>query len=190
MKKITYFTVFTALFLIIAAPVGHAANLTKQSAEAFVASLPDINEMGKEMEKEGKNKVFEAKNEPVSGEKFKPYSGSLPVMKKEYPEDYKKLGDLVNKHGFKSQESWAATGDDVMLAYMAGKMNIPAEADMPQLPPGMEDKMPPEAIANMKKGLAMLETMRSVPDEHKKIVAPLAPQIDAFVATQSQNQSE
>ena len=50
---------------------------------------------------------------------------------------------------------------------------------------GMEDKLPPEALAQMQKGMAALETMRNVPEEHKAIVAPLAPQIDAWAAAHS-----
>ena len=185
MKKTLYLAVFTVFFTLSSISGAVAGSLSKAQAEGFVSSMSDVGAMAKEMEKEGKTKIFDAQNKPVPGEKFKPYSGSLPVLKKEYPADYEKLGDIVRKHGFKSQESWATTGDDVMLAYMAGKMKgMPTE--MPQIPAGMEDKLPPEALANMKRGMAMLETMRDVPAEHTKIVEPLSPQIDAWIAAQSE----
>lgn len=185
MKKLSYLPVFTAFLLILSAVGTPAAALTQKSAEAFVATLDDVSVMAKEMEKEGKNKVFGTKLQPVPGEKFKPYSSALPILKKEYPADYKKLGGLVKKKGFKSPESWAATGDDVMLGFMALKMkDMPKE--MPKLPPGMEDKLPPEALAGMKRGMAMMETIRDVPPAHKKIVQPLAPTIEAWMAAQGE----
>ena len=62
-------------------------------------------------------------------------------------------------------------------------MNIPDNAEMPQLSPEMMKQMPPEAIEQMKQGMATLETMRNVPQENKDIVAPLTPQIDAWTAS-------
>ena len=159
--------------------------LTSNAAESFVSSLTDVNMLASEMKQDGKDNFFEANNEPVPGEKFEPYSGALPELKKQYPAEYKKLGNIIENHGFASQESWASTGDKVMLAYIASKMPIPAAAAMPQIPAGMEHLMPPEAKAEMAKGLAALKTIRDVPQAHKDIVAPLIPQIDQWIAAQS-----
>lgn len=182
--RFCYMSALTAFLLLSFVNNASAASLTSQAAEGFVQSLTDVNNLAKTMEEEGKDKIFEGNAKPVPGKKFAPYSEPLPLLKNEYPTEYKKLGKIVRKHGFKSQESWASAGDDVMLAYMAGKMNIPAASAMPQLPPGMENQLPPEALASMKKGIAMMETMRDVPQAHKDVVSPLAPQIDQWIATQ------
>lgn len=179
-------SVFATLFVLLLVPSALAASLTSGAAEGFVNSLTDVNNLAQQMEEEGKDRIFEGQAEPVPGKKFAPYSESLPLLKSEYPAEYKELGKIVRKHGFKSQESWATAGDNVMLAYMAGKMNIPAASAMPQLPPGMADKLPPETRAQMAKSLAVMETIRDVPQEHKDIVAPLTPKIDMWIASQSE----
>lgn len=178
-----YLALFTALIVLFPALNTNAAALTAKAAESFVASMDDVNTLAKRMEDEGKTKMFDVKNEPVPGEKFKPYSTSLPVLKSEYPAEYKELENIVQKHGFKSPETWAETGDEVMMAYAASKVNIPAAAQMPQLSPEMIAQMPPDAQAAMKQGLAAMETMRDVPQAHKDIIAPLTPKIDAWAAS-------
>lgn len=181
-SPVPYIAVFTAFLLVFTPFNASAATLTKQAAESFVSSMDDVNTLAKKMEEEGKSKIFDAKNEPVPGEKFKPYTGSLVALQNEYPAEYKQLGEIVRKHGFKSQESWANVGDEVMMAYVASKMNIPAAAQMPQLTPEMMSRMPPEAIAKMEQGMAALQTMHDVPQAHKDIIAPLTPKIDAWAA--------
>ncbi len=170
--------------IVIAVPAMAAGDLTAKTAKQFVDSLPDINAMAEEMRANGKADILNAKTQPVPGEKFEPYTKAVSALKGEFPDDYKKLNGITKSNGFSSPEAWADTGDDVMMAYMATQVNMPAGAAMPNISPEMMAKMPPEAVAKMKQSMAVMETISSVPQAHKDIVTPLIPSINMFIGSE------
>ena len=183
------FLTFLAIIALIVpgASIAQAAqSLSPDQVEKFVSSMDDVQVLSDAMKKDGKNEVIGKKiGEPKEGDEFTPYSRAVDVLKTEFPVDYKELGEVVAKHGFKSQEEWATTGDNVMAAYISSKIDPEAEKKMAaaqaQMTPEMVAKMPPEAVARMKQGMAMMATLKKVPAENREAVAAHKEKLEAFM---------
>jgi hypothetical protein len=173
-----------------------AATLDKASVEKFVATLDDIHALGKEMKASGKDQAMQEKIAAAAAKEkeISPYVLAVNTMKKEFPDDYKKLGKIAKDHGLSSQEEWAATGDKVMEAYMSSKMDAAAyqslDAAKAQMTPEVLAKMPPETVARMQQSIAMMEKMKDVPAENREVIAPYKDKIDSFMAKEAQAQAE
>ena len=184
--RILAFLVTLAL-MIPGIPAAQAAqDLSAKQVEQFVSTMDDVQVLSEEMQKTGKNEVIGKKiGEPKPGEEFSPYSKAIGVLKTEFPDDYKSLGKIVEKHGFKSQEEWAGTGDSVMAAFISSKIDPKAEAKMveakAQLTPEMEKKMPPEVVSRLKQSIAMMETLKKVPQGNRDAVAAHQAKLEAFM---------
>ncbi len=162
-----------------------AGELTSDLAGKFVGSMSDVMTMSEDMRREGKDEVITAAAQPAPGDAvFAPYAKSIAVLKEKFPADYKKLGGLVSKHGFNSAESWATTGDDVMLSYVALKTlesNPQAMASlqaMDNMTPEMLAMMPPEAKAQMEQAKVMMQMVGAVPPANREAVKPFAGEIE------------
>ena len=156
-----------ALFIAGAA---HAENLTEKDAGRFIATLDEVMALGKELEK----KELDVKPQPVLGERFQPYKNAVAALKAEQPANYKKLDGIVSKQGF-SPEAWGETGDKVMIAYIAAKLDQEspgAMKEMENMDPAMLDMMPPQMQGQMKMVMAMVQTVKDTPAEDKKAIKP------------------
>lgn len=181
MRALRVFILAAVLLLPVQAMAG---GLSGDQVQRFVASMKEVNVLGEEMEKAGKNEVLRKKMQPMEGEKFAPYTKSSGLLKTEFPDDYKKLGTVVSGHGFSSVEDWAGTADSVMHAYMANKMGEPKkqlEAAKAQMTPEMMAAMPPEAQAQMKQGMQMMEALSQVSQSDRDAVAQYTGQIDEMI---------
>jgi len=175
-------TLVAAFALFVAAsPALAEAPLTDDQVTRFIATLAPVEEMGKRLEAEGKiAKLFDEKN-PAMGCEFKPYSTGVSELKKDHPGEYAALGGALKPHGF-SQDQWAATGDRVMRAYIAVKMeqeNPNYAQEMPALDPSMLEQMPPQMRAQIEGALAMVEAVKETPAADKAAVKPHLAAIDA-----------
>lgn len=158
---------------LAAAPVLAAEPLTEDQVTRFVATLQPVEEFGDRLDDEGKMNEFDDRA-PVPGKEFHPYSDGVATLKKAHPADYARLGDLLKPHGF-SQDQWAATGDRVMLAYMAIRMekeNPDYDKQMAKMDPAMLAQMPAPMRAQMEGVMAMIETVKKAPAADKAAVKP------------------
>ncbi len=172
-----------SFFLFISGAVAADAALTVDAAKRFVASLDSVKTLGDRLEAEGKAAEMQIEMQPKPGEPFEPYSKSVTVLKDKYPDEYGKLKSAVKAHGF-SAEEWGATGDKVMIAYFARKMekeNPGAMAQMQAMDPAMLEQMPPQMKEQIMQAKAMMETISDVPPENKKVVAEIEDDLDAYM---------
>lgn len=179
-----------AAILVAAGPAfAGDAVLTADMAKRFVASLPSVESLGKELESEGKTDEMRFDKNPKAGEEFKPYSNAVMALKAKYPSDYNRLSSAVKPHGF-SAENWGAAGDKVMIAYMALKMdkdNPGAMAQMEAMDPSMLEMLPPDMKAQFERVKVMMDTVASVSPEDKKAVAEVEDELDSYMSEQDEN---
>lgn len=186
-----HFFAAAAAALLMTAGAGAADKpLTADAAKRFVASLDSIETLGKEFEAEGKADNLKVDTMPKAGEPFKPFSKSVAALKTQYPADYAKLENAVKPHGF-SAEGWSQAGDQVMVAYVALRMqeeNPQAMAQMQQMhamDKSMLDQMPPEMKSQITTAMAMMDMVQNVSAEDKKAVAAVRDDLDAYVEKQA-----
>ena len=172
--------------LIISAAVASDAPLTQDQAQRFVDSLESVEALGKELKADGKIDKMHIEMAPKAGETFKPFSKAVDTMKTAHPADYAKLGSVVKSHGF-TQAAWGQTGDRVMVAYLAIKMeaeNPQAMAQMQAMDKSMLDMLPADMKAQFTQAMVMMETVKNAPDADKKTVAKVKDQLDAYMERQ------
>lgn len=161
-------------FSFAAAPALAEAPLTDDKVKRFIETLEPVEELGERLEAKGKLVKTLDEEKPMIGKDFRPYSDGVAALKKEHPGEYAALGALLKPHGF-SQDDWAATGDRVMIAYMAVKMeaeNPNYEKDMAGMDPAMLAQVPPQMRAQIEGALAMVETVKKAPAADKAAVKP------------------
>lgn len=158
------------------------AALSNDEVTKFIAATPDIETFAQDMKKEGRNMEEEVMKD--SKGKFEPYAQSVDLLKTKYKDDYKKMGDLVKKHGFTSAEEWANVGDRVMHAYMAIKIeekNPEALKDIPALTDDMKKSMPPETLKMVERQIQVRQTIAAVPKEDKDAVKTQVASLDEWI---------
>jgi hypothetical protein len=173
-SKTGSFNMLARIFIIIAAAfmatTAHAENLTEKDAGRFIATLDEVTALGKELEKNELN----VKPQPMLGERFQPFKNAVVALKAEQPANYKKLDGIVSKQGF-TPEAWGETGDKVMVAYIAAKLDKEspgAMKEMENMDPAMLDMMPAQVRDQMKTVMAMVQTVKDTPAEDKKAIKP------------------
>lgn len=179
MSTIRLLAAVLTLAVIVAAGPAHAALQTKQ-VENFIASMGPVNDLAEEVN-------FQADpGAHADGDEFAPYATGLKVMKESEAAAYDKLGSIVKKHGFSSQEEWASVGDAIFLAFVAVKAEEAnpgfTAAGMQDIPPEMLEKMPPEARAQFETTMKMVRAVGAVPVEDKTLVKPFLPQIERAIS--------
>jgi hypothetical protein len=177
--------VASLLFSVPLASPARAAALNPAQVEKFMGTLPDLKALSDEMQQAGKGDALDEAAAPHPGQigGFEPYTNSLKALKSKFPADYRKLGDLVHQHGFMSQDDWADTGNRVMLAYMALKLEAqPPETlkAMQDLPVGTLNKMPPEARAQFEQSRALMQAAQKVSSADKDAMRPYVAQFDEW----------
>ncbi len=171
------------VLLIAGASAEQQKPLTENQAKRFVASLDSVDAMRDKLEAEGKIDNINIATKPEAGEAFRPYSKAVTALKDKYPADHARLAKIVKPHGF-SAKDWGATGDRVMVAYMALKMQ---EEDprtmqmMETMDKSMLDMVPPEMRAQLESTFAMMEAVKNVSEADKIAVAPVKAALDAYM---------
>lgn len=167
------------------------APLTADTAKRFVASLEAVEQLGAELEAEGKTEQLQFDQQPKAGEAFKPYSKAMLALKEKYPGDYAKLRSAVKPHGF-TVEDWGYAGDRVMVAYLALKMeeeNPQALQQMQAMDKSMLDMLPPDMKAQFAQAMVMMETVQNAPAGDKEAVAAVKDDLDAYMERDAAQQS-
>lgn len=176
--------IFISSLFFSAVALASDAPLTEDEARRFVASLAAIEALGDAFEAEGKIDNLQFASRPKAGEAFKPYSTAVAVLADAYPADHARLSKALKPHGF-SPDGWGATGDRVMIAYLAVTMeeDDPRTLEMMEgMDASMMEMMPPEMRAQMEGVFAMMETVKNAPDADKATVAAVKGDLDAYLA--------
>lgn len=170
-----------AAAILALSPAYAETPLSSDAIARFVETLEPVEAFGDRLESDKKfEKLFEQR-EPVPGKDFRPYSDGVAALKKASPAEYEKLGALVKPKGF-SQADWAVTGDRVMLAYMANRMEeenpgyekqiAEMKAQMAAMDPAMLEQMPAQMKSGMLAAQAMVEAISKSPPEDRAAVKP------------------
>ncbi|MEQ8936396.1 MAG: hypothetical protein RIE56_11460 [Amphiplicatus sp.] len=170
-----------AVFILAgAAFAADPAPLTDAKIKNFIASMESVKALGHELEASGKTDTLEIDAMPKAGEEFRPYTKSVAALKEKHPADHQRLAALVKPHGF-SVDSWAETGDRVMIAYMAEKVAEHPEslAHAQAMDPAMLSMVPPEMRAQMEGAMAMMETVKKAPAADRAALRPHMAALDA-----------
>ena len=157
------------------------APLTDADVTSFISTLDAANAFGDELDADGKTDALEVAMEPKPGEAFKPYSNAVAAMKTKYPTDYVRLGAIVSPLGF-SADNWAATGDRVISAYFAVRMerdNPGAAAQMAAMDPALLARLPAAHRADFEALKALVATSAAVSPEDRAAVEPHMDALDA-----------
>lgn len=178
--------VAVAAIVLFAGPALAAdrAPLTDEKIRNFVASMEAIKDLGRELEASGKTKLLMDQTAPKAGEDFKPYAKAVAALKEKYPADHDRLVASVKPYGF-SAETWAETGDRIIVAYIAEK----AEQEHPgglghaqPMDPAMLASIPSEMRVQIETAMAMMETVKNAPVSDRDAVRPHLNAIDAQLA--------
>jgi hypothetical protein len=174
-----------AAFAAAVVPALAADSLNTETVRHFVETLAPVQAFGDSLEKEGKLNVLVGGGATVDGA-FEPYSAGVTALKAQLPADFNRLEAVVKPHGF-TPELWGATGDRVMAAYMALRIERDepgALAALEPVDPAEMQKMPPEMRKQMQDYAAMMEAVKKAPDDDKKAVLPAMDAIDAHINAQ------
>lgn len=97
------------------------APLTANEVAQFVASLDDVRPLGEALLGAGKASALALDRLPSRWRSYTVYGDAVAKLHRKFPADYNSLAGLVAPRGY-SPESWARTGDRVLVAYLAGKL--------------------------------------------------------------------
>jgi len=179
--KISFLSLLSLLVLI---PAVRAASLDQAAIEAYVSSLEPVKALGERLQSEGRQNFLEREVLPRSGEPFDPHRRGVVALQRDSADDYRELTRIVQQHGFTSAESWALTGDRVVLAYGALKAEaespevLQMAAQMKDMDPAMLQLLPPEARQQMDQALAIARAIASVPQADRAVVRPYLARLD------------
>ena len=177
-----------AVSIVLSMSAAQAASpLSSEQVTHFVETLAPIQTFGDALEKEGKLNVLIGGGASANGE-FKPYSTGVDALKKQFPADFRRLAGVVKPHGF-TPEEWGETGDRVMAAYMALRIERDEPGALDRIEPvDLEElkKMPPELQIQMRDYMAMMEAVKKAPSADRTAVLPSMELIDAHIAAQEE----
>lgn len=188
MKKIIFVLI---TLLTISAPAS-AADLSAEDAKAFVATLQPLGELTEKMQADGNLDALELDPFPEAGKPFQPFTSALAALEGQNPEGLKQIAAIARAGGF-TTDNWATTGDRVMLAYMAAKMEKESPAaraeleQMEKMGPEMLAQLPPAMAEQMRGVIAMVQAVKNVPAGDVAVITPLLPAIERFSAQQERN---
>lgn len=106
----------TLLFLVTCLPRSHAADLSAQQIERYMASVPALQSLGER----------HADRPQTNIDPSRPLSSSLEQMS-QHDAAYLELSELARQHGFKDAQQWANVGDRIMQAYLKAKQPLSHE---------------------------------------------------------------
>lgn len=177
--------VFLALLLSVWSLAARAEPvLEPERIEAYIASLKEVRALGDQLKAEGKQDFLARKIMPGAGESFDPHRRAVSALKANEPQYYSALEERVRPQGFTGADSWALTGDRIVLAY--GALKVIAES--PQMlalaaQSGPESELllqtlPEPQRAQLQQALVIAKALSRVPEGDKVAVRPYVAQLD------------
>ncbi|KEA64651.1 hypothetical protein ADIMK_1104 [Marinobacterium lacunae] len=160
------------------------AELAPARIEAYIASLAEVRAMGDQLKAEGKQDLLARQIMPRAGEAFDPHQRAIRALKRDEPAYFARLEKSVLTQGFTSADSWAHTGDQIVLAYGAVKVS----AESPQMlalaaQGGPEQELllqtlPAQQRAQLQQALVVAKALSKVPEADRRAVRPYVGQLD------------
>ncbi|MBV1786837.1 hypothetical protein KQ940_02090 [Marinobacterium sp. D7] len=161
-----------------------AAELAPARIEAYIASLSSVRELGDQLKAEGKQELLARQIMPRAGEPFDPHQRAVRTLNRDEPNYFVRLEKSVLQQGFTSVDSWAKTGDQIVLAYGAVKVS----AESPQMlalaaRSGPEQELllqtlPEPQQGQLRQALVVAKALARVPEADKRAVRPYVGQLD------------
>jgi len=184
-KSLQLSMVFTLCLLVMPAM---AANLKSSTIESFLASHQDVTNV---LEQTAGNQATEFSDEDDWNMDFTSAYSGLAEELSNHPPTFRKVSDVVERHGFANLEQWSQIGDRIYTAYMAINME-----GQPAVEPGaMENYMAsleglPEAdLQNirtmMESAVGSSEKARNAPVQDIEAVRPYLAKIQALYETEA-----
>ncbi|MBV0932580.1 hypothetical protein [Marinobacterium weihaiense] len=165
-----------------------AAPLEAASIDAYVGSLTDVRPFGERLQAEGKGGFLAREVMPRAGQRFDPHRRAVEALRREQPDEFARLEQLLRPYGFTSPNSWARLGDRVVLAYGAVK----ADAESPEIlllarqaegmNPQLLQLLPPEQRVELEQALLVARALAQVPAQDKARVRPFIARLDRAFA--------
>lgn len=159
--------------------------LTAEVVEAFVGSVPEIRQVGEKYDAtplvEPSGSMGDAMKQATA-----PFTAAVAQMRTH--QAHEELLAIVQRRGFADLEQWAQTGDRVMRAFVAAKMDAEAPRMNDQMKQALEQLersgMPASQKEQMRQMMMssqqMMGALNDVPAADKAAVTPFIPMIDAL----------
>lgn len=171
-----------AVFML--ASLSARAELVPARIEAYIASLPQVRQLGDELKAEGKQDFLAREIMPKAGQSFDPHQRGIRLLQQQEPGYFTRLEHSVKAQGFTSADSWARTGDQVVLAY--GAVKVAAESPQmlalaAQVGPEqalLMQALPPAQRAQLEQAMVIVQAVSQVPAADRAAVKPYVAQLD------------
>ena len=118
-------------------------SLNKENIENYIETIPELRQLEIAAQSEKTESPDEAETSPPLVQNFNgdfsrtPISDILSELKKQpFYDDFK---SIIEKHNFESPETWAKTGDMIMMAYSAYHLKNPPVKNAPSVDTVLED---------------------------------------------------
>ncbi|WP_417533952.1 hypothetical protein [Marinobacterium stanieri] len=170
------------LLWMLASPL-QAAGLSATAIEAYLETLPQVRALAEQLEAKGQGDFLKREIMPGT-EHFDPHQRGVRALEQQAPDAHAELGRIVTASGFTSAGNWAQTGDRVVLAYGAVKV----EAESPEilalaqsgasLDPAMLQMLSPEMRVQMQQAMTMAKAIAQVPAADKQMIRPYIARLD------------
>ncbi|MDO6824348.1 hypothetical protein [Marinobacter sp. 1_MG-2023] len=157
----------------------HAENLTDKEIRSFITTLEKAQALEPEFEDLDDRQDDETLQDNEAPDFSKIFSSSIEELKGE--DAYDRLEDLVQDHGFKNLDEWAATGDRIYGAWIAIEMagqNPAIEKEMESAmaeienSPHMSAQQKAQMRASMQAALGMTQQASAAPSADIEAVKP------------------
>lgn len=186
MRSTQMFLILLLLGVLAFVGSANAEPLSHDEISGFIASLSDMEDLGKKYENdEGlRLREEEALEHSQSVEEFNWMSASIAAIKG-HPA-YDEFEEIAEDHGFSSPEEWGEVGDRVLKAFMAASMDANAremQAQMEETLRELENNpdISPEQKQMMRdsmgSGMAQFKAMTDAPAADIEAVKPFLPEL-------------
>jgi len=170
------------MLCLVVLPV-QAAGLNTTAVEAYLETLPEVRVLADEMHAQGHGDFFEPEITPGMGT-FDPHVRGVTALEREHASMHARLGTIVRDKGFTSAQSWAETGDRIIITYGAVKV----EAESPELlalaqsgstmDPAMLQLLNPEMRMQMEMAMMAAKALAQVSEADKQLIRPYIARLD------------
>lgn len=162
------------LSLAVLAGPSYAQNLTPTTIEGYIKGMEPIAAFASETRQSGKQIDLQLR---PTGSNFQPHASLTEQLKTKAPEEYSKLDAMVKQQGFSSTDQWAATGDELMAAYIANKVTKEMRQNKATMAQAIA-MLPPQQKKQAEIMLTMIDVADSAPAANVSAVQPYIPQIE------------
>lgn len=173
-----------SLLLLLGWTQVQAAPLKQATVQAYMATLPDVRSLSNKLEASGAGDNFMEKMKPRPGQPFQPHWNGVQLLKSKHADYYQQLTSIVTREGFASATRWAHLGDQIVMTYIALKLDHldPKLRMILNLPQKQQAQMLQFMSAHDREYLQQLQSVvqnaSTVDANDKRVVAPFEKRLD------------